>query len=64
MPISIRKLDGPINTPGTIIADGARRSLGDLEYLLAALDPARDRRLWDFYFVKWSVLDGAQGAVS
>ena len=58
MPISIRKLDGPINTPDIIIVDGVRRSINDLGYLLAVLDPEMDQALWDYYFAKWSVLDG------
>ncbi len=57
MPISIRKLDGPINTPDIIIVDGVRRSINDLGYLLAVLDPEMDQALWDYYFAKWTVLD-------
>lgn len=64
MPISIRKLDGPINTPDTIIVDGVRRSINDLGYLLAVLDPEMDQALWDYYFAKWTVLDGMQGVAS
>lgn len=54
--ISIRYLDGPINTPGAIIADGVSRSIDDLGYLLAVLDPERDQETWDYYYRKWLVL--------
>lgn len=58
MPISVRKLDS------TIIVDGVRRSINDLGYLLAVLDPEMDQALWDYYFAKWTVLDGKQEKAS
>ena len=58
MPISIRKLDGQACEPTAIVADGARRSIRDLESLLTVLDPQHDRQLWWYYFNKWTVLDG------
>ena len=54
--ISIRTLDGPTNTPDTIIADGVSRSIDDLGYLLAVLDPGSDQETWDYYYRKWLVL--------
>ena len=57
-------LDGPCNTPDAIIADGVSRSIDDLGYLLAVLDPERDQETWDYYYRKWMVLDGNQEQAS
>lgn len=58
MPIITRPLDGQACEPAAIVADGARRSIKDMESLLKVLDPERDRQLWWYYFDKWTVLDG------
>jgi len=60
MPISIRKLDGQACESTAIVADGARRTIKDLESLLTVLDPVGDWQLWWYYFDKWSVLDGRE----
>lgn len=62
MPILARPPSGPACEPAAIVADGARRSIRDLECLLTVLDPHHDQKLWDYYFAKWTVLDGREAS--